>query len=103
MTSRAAWGYGLATISGDGTVLDTWYPNPRLGELPRGTDPHIAPAEFEEAIGADPRRNVHLDFVTIDIDLDAAPASTSDAYLRLHLLSHLLVAPNTIKIGRAHV
>jgi 2,3,4,5-tetrahydropyridine-2,6-dicarboxylate N-succinyltransferase len=98
MTSRAAWGYGLATISGDGTVLDTWFPEPRVGAIPSGTDPHIAPAEFEEWIGSDPRRNVRLDFVTIDIDLDAAPASTSDAYLRLHLLSHLLVQPNTINL-----
>ena len=98
MTSRSAWGYGLATISGDGTVLDTWYPDPKLGPIPKGTDPHIAPAEFEDAIGADPRRNVRIDFVTVDIDLDAAPSSTSDAYLRLHLLSHLLVAPNTINL-----
>ena len=36
--------------------------------------------------------------VTIEIDLDAAPASTSDAYLRLHLLSHRLVEPNTINL-----
>jgi 2,3,4,5-tetrahydropyridine-2,6-dicarboxylate N-succinyltransferase len=98
MTSRAAWGYGLATIAGDGTVLDTWFPSPALGSLPSGTDPHIAPAEFEQLVGADPRRNVTLDFVTVQIDLDAAPASTPDAYLRLHLLSHLLAAPNTINL-----
>ncbi len=35
---------------------------------------------------------------TVEIDLDAPPASTPDAYLRLHLLSHLLVAPNTINL-----
>jgi len=98
MTSRAAWGYGLATVSGDGTVLDTWYPEPRLGGLPSGTDPHIAPADFEQWIGPDARRNVRVDFVTLEIDLDAAPASTSDAYLRLHLLSHLLVKPNTLNL-----
>ncbi|MCU1596615.1 MAG: 2,3,4,5-tetrahydropyridine-2,6-carboxylate N-succinyltransferase [Glaciihabitans sp.] len=99
MTSRAAWGYGLATIAGDGTVLDTWFPEPKLGTLPAGTDRHIAPVEFEDQIGADPRRNVRIDFVTVEIDdLDAAPASTSDAYLRLHLLSHLLVRPNTINL-----
>ncbi|MDQ1561420.1 MAG: 2,3,4,5-tetrahydropyridine-2,6-dicarboxylate N-succinyltransferase [Actinomycetota bacterium] len=99
MTSRAAWGYGLATIAGDGTVLDTWFPEPKLGTLPAGTDRHIAPVEFEDQIGADPRRNVRIDFVTVEIDdLDAAPASTSDAYLRLHLLSHLLVQPNTINL-----
>jgi 2,3,4,5-tetrahydropyridine-2-carboxylate N-succinyltransferase len=99
MTSRAAWGYGLATIAGDGTVLDTWFPEPKLGTLSTGTDRHIAPVDFEDQIGADSRRNVRLDFVTVEIDdLDAAPASTSDAYLRLHLLSHLLVQPNTINL-----
>lgn len=98
MTSRAAWGYGLATIAGDGTVLDTWFPAPKLGELPAGTERYIAPADFEEWVGDDKRRNVRLAFVTVEIDLDAAPASTPDAYLRLHLLSHLLVAPNTINL-----
>ncbi|CAN5226395.1 2,3,4,5-tetrahydropyridine-2,6-dicarboxylate N-succinyltransferase [soil metagenome] len=95
---RAAWGYGLATVSGDGTVLDTWFPAPTLGTLPAGRDPYIAPAELEALTGADPRRNVRVDFVTMQIDLDAPIASTSDAYLRLHLLSHLLVAPNTINL-----
>jgi 2,3,4,5-tetrahydropyridine-2-carboxylate N-succinyltransferase len=98
MTSRAAWGYGLATIAGDGTVLDTWYPQPKLGAIPKGTERYIAPADFEELVGTDPRRNVRLDFVTVDIDLDVAPQSTADAYLRLHLLSHLLVQPNTINL-----
>lgn len=98
MSSRAAWGYGLATVAGNGTILDTWYPAPRLGSLPAGTDPHIAPAEFEALVGTDERRNVHLDFQTVVIDLDAEPASTPDAYLRLHLISHLLVAPNTINL-----
>ncbi|MBG6054764.1 2,3,4,5-tetrahydropyridine-2-carboxylate N-succinyltransferase [Salinibacterium sp. CAN_S4] len=98
MTSRAAWGYGLATVAGDGTVLDTWFPRPALGALPDGTDPYIAPAEFEDLESADERRNVTIDFRTVEIDLDAAPASTEDAYLRLHLLSHLLVQPNTINL-----
>lgn len=98
MTERAAWGYGLATIAGDGTVLDTWFPAPSLGSLPAGRDPHIAPAELEALVGSDSRRNVAIDFVTVEIDLDAAPASTPDAYLRLHLLSHLLARPNTINL-----
>ncbi len=98
MTERAAWGYGLATIAGDGTVLDTWFPAPSLGSLPAGRDPYIAPADLEALTGADDRRNVRIDFVTVEIDLDAAPASTPDAYLRLHLLSHLLVQPNTLNL-----
>lgn len=94
MTSPA-WGQGLATTAADGTVLDTWFPNPQLGARPHGVDPWIAPAELEALTGTDARRGVSLDFVTVDIDLDAAPTSTPDAYLRLHLLSHLLVRPNT--------
>jgi 2,3,4,5-tetrahydropyridine-2-carboxylate N-succinyltransferase len=98
MSERAAWGYGLATIASDGTVLDTWFPSPALGALPAGRDPYIAPREFEALTGDDERRNVRVEFVTVTIDLDAAPSSTSDAYLRLHLLSHLLVLPNTINL-----
>jgi 2,3,4,5-tetrahydropyridine-2-carboxylate N-succinyltransferase len=78
MTERTAWGYGLATIAADGTVLDTWFPSPALGALPAGRDPHIAPRELEVLLGADERRNVRVDFVTVTIDLDAAPDSTSD-------------------------
>jgi 2,3,4,5-tetrahydropyridine-2-carboxylate N-succinyltransferase len=98
MTERSAWGYGLATTAGDGTVLDTWFRDPALGSFPAGRDPHIAPADFSLITGTDPRRNVTIDFVTVEIDLDSAPASTPDAYLRLHLLSTLLVKPNTINL-----
>jgi 2,3,4,5-tetrahydropyridine-2-carboxylate N-succinyltransferase len=93
-----AWGYGLATIAGDGTVLDTWFPAPTLGPLPADRDRWIVPTELEEAAGPDARRNVRLEAVTVEIDLQAPPAGTSDAYLRLHLLSHLLVKPNTLNL-----
>jgi 2,3,4,5-tetrahydropyridine-2-carboxylate N-succinyltransferase len=89
---------GLATIAGDGTVLDTWFPAPTLGALPADRDRWIVPTELEEAAGPDARRNVRLEAVTVEIDLQAPPAGTSDAYLRLHLLSHLLVRPNTINL-----
>ncbi len=29
---ESAWGLGLATVTDDGTVLDVWFPEPRLGE-----------------------------------------------------------------------
>ncbi|WP_341952580.1 2,3,4,5-tetrahydropyridine-2,6-dicarboxylate N-succinyltransferase [Salinibacterium sp. TMP30] len=98
MTSRTAWGYGLATIAADGTTLDVWFPAPHLGSIPEGTDPHYAPADLEQHLGTDDRRRVAIEFVTIEIDLDAAPHNTADAYLRLHLLSHLLVEPNSINL-----
>jgi len=93
-----AWGYGLATVSADGTVLDTWYPDPVLGALPEGRERWIAPADIVDLAVADERRRVRVDIVTTEIELDSPVQSTPDAYLRLHLLSHLLVRPNTINL-----
>lgn len=96
--SRFAWAAGLATIASDGTTLDAWFPAPELGRHPVDRDPLIAPTDLEELSGRDTARGVELRFVNLEIDLDAAPASTEDAYLRLHLLSHCLVQPNTINL-----
>jgi 2,3,4,5-tetrahydropyridine-2,6-dicarboxylate N-succinyltransferase len=97
MSERSAWGYGLATVTTDGQVLDTWFPAPALG--PADTeDPYGPPAELAAAAKEDPRRGVRAQVVYVAIDLDAAPADPSDAYLRLHLLSHRLVRPNTINL-----
>ena len=96
--STFAWGDGLATIAADGTVLDTWFPSPALGRIPAGRERWIAPAEIEALAGEDERRGVRIEIVTIEIDIAAAPAGTSDAYLRLHLLSSLLAEPNTVKL-----
>ena len=97
-TPDFAWASALATTSGAGVVLDAWFPSPALGRLPEGRDPHLAPAELEAHAQPDARRNVTVDIVTLEIDLREPPASTPDAYLRLHLLSHLLVRPNTINL-----
>ena len=96
-TQRTAWGWGLATTTDAGTVLDTWYPAPALGEPPTESL-HGAPADLAALEKADPRRGVHATLVQTTIDLDAAPADTSDAYLRLHILSHRLAQPNTINL-----
>ena len=91
---RSAWGHGLATVAADGTVLDTWYPAPALGPA----DDSFVPIELRTLAERDDRRAVVVQTVTIEIDLDAPPAGTSDAYLRLHLLSHLLVRPNEVNL-----
>ncbi|GIG26077.1 2,3,4,5-tetrahydropyridine-2,6-dicarboxylate N-succinyltransferase [Cellulomonas denverensis] len=91
---RTAWGWGLATISADGTVLDTWYPEPALGAPATGT----APSHLRAAEGEDPLRAVRIELVRTVIDLDTAPADTADAYLRLHLLSHRLVRPHGLDL-----
>ena len=98
-SSSRAWGYGIATISTDtNTVLDTWYQQPQLGEPPANFDSHLIPAEMSSHEGADESRGVIRMGVTTVIDLESPPQSTSDAYLRLHLLSHCLVRPNSLNL-----
>ncbi|MFS0705371.1 2,3,4,5-tetrahydropyridine-2,6-dicarboxylate N-succinyltransferase [Cellulomonas sp. 179-A 9B4 NHS] len=91
MTDRTAWGHGLATLTDDGTTLDVWYPAPALGAPPADT---AAPDDLGAAERDDPARGVRVRVVTTVVDLDAPPTDTADAYLRLHLLSHRLVAPH---------
>ena len=93
-----AWGHGLATIASDGSVLDVWYPNPQLGEAPKTDALWVVPKQLDALVGHDARRNVDTQVVRTEIDLELEVASTADAYLRLHLLSHLLVRPNTINL-----
>ena len=96
---RIASGYGLATTA-DGVTLDTWFPRPQLGPID-DTDVEVSAAVrlLTPLTGQDMNRNVRLDVVRVEIDLDAAPANTSDAYLRLHLLSHRLVQPNDLDLS----
>ncbi len=72
-------------------MLDTWFPAPALGA--RTADDPALLADLEALAGPDADRDVVREVVTREIDLDAPPADAVDAYLRLHLLSHRLVAP----------
>jgi 2,3,4,5-tetrahydropyridine-2,6-dicarboxylate N-succinyltransferase len=103
-----AVGAGLATVTADGTVLDTWFPAPHLAiaadhaapgaggtvRLPAGQ----AQAELGGAAvlaGQDALREVEVVAVrTVIGDLAAPPADAHDVWLRLHLLSHRLIRPN---------
>ena len=102
--ARHAWGFGLATqvrtVEGPDReptvrVLDAWFPSPHLG---RRDVAELPPYELAALTGPDDARGVSTHVVAIEIDLDEAPAGPEDAYLRLHLLSHRLVRPNTINL-----
>jgi 2,3,4,5-tetrahydropyridine-2-carboxylate N-succinyltransferase len=93
-----AWGHGLATIAADGSVLDVWYPNPTLGEAPKSDALWVVPKELDAQVRKDERRNVSVQVVRTEIDLTTPVTSTADAYLRLQLLSKLIVKPNTINL-----
>ncbi len=86
-----AFGFGVATIAANGDVLDTWYISLGLGR-PTGKP------DRSEFLKADPLRGITKREVDLEIDIDAAPKSASDAYLRLHLLSHRFVKPHGINL-----
>ncbi|MEU6411894.1 2,3,4,5-tetrahydropyridine-2,6-dicarboxylate N-succinyltransferase [Microbispora sp. NPDC046933] len=102
-TTSGAYGIGLATIAADGTVLDTWFPFPALGEPPAVGTETIAGEELGEGmaelVGPDAARGVEVVAVRTGIaDLSAPPVDAHDVYLRLHLLSHRLVRPRALSL-----
>jgi 2,3,4,5-tetrahydropyridine-2-carboxylate N-succinyltransferase len=89
LRSGPAAGTGLATVTPDGVVLDTWYPAPVLDD-----DAPDVP-ELEKLAGEDADRGVRTTVVRTRIaSLAEAPVDAADVYLRLHLLSHRLVRPH---------
>jgi 2,3,4,5-tetrahydropyridine-2-carboxylate N-succinyltransferase len=76
-------------------ALCYYFSDPQLGE-PDGAEeaePDVRD-EYEDAIRAVCVRSR----VRVTADLDAPPADVADAYLRLHLLSHRLVRPNSVNL-----
>ena len=96
MTSAIA--RGIATVTHDGTVLDVWFPAPKLGEpvSHNGTERlEEADARFAHLVGPDEDRGVARVAVETSIaDLSAPAIDAYDVYLRLHLLSHRLIQPH---------
>ena len=89
MSQQIASGHGLATLSLSGAVLDTWFPEPALGNLSAQVLPFLS-----ALAGVDEIRGVKREVVSLEIDFNKAPESVSDAYLRLHLLSHRVIKPH---------
>ncbi|MGY1772716.1 2,3,4,5-tetrahydropyridine-2,6-dicarboxylate N-succinyltransferase [Blastococcus sp. SYSU D00813] len=102
---RSAVAAGLATVTRSGTVLDVWYPEPRLGSsdgAANGTQ-KLGALELSGELGpdygglvrTDDARGVEVVAVrTVIADLSAPPVDTYDVWLRLHLLSHRLIRPH---------
>lgn len=98
--TRSAWAHGIATTDVEGTVLDVRYPDPALGEVPASAAGlNGVPAGLAPLAVADPARGTTASVVTTEVDLDADPSDAADAWLRLHLLSHRLVAPGEVALG----
>ncbi|OBI73268.1 2,3,4,5-tetrahydropyridine-2,6-dicarboxylate N-succinyltransferase [Mycobacterium asiaticum] len=102
MTGAA--GIGLATLASDGSVLDTWFPEPELTDSGTTATTRLAlsdlPAELAALVGRDDDRSTETIAVrTVIGDLADQATDAHDAYLRLHLLSHRLVAPHGLNAG----
>jgi len=87
MTS--AYGYGIATVTNSGLVLDVKYKNLGLGKLTDAKAPDLS-----ALLKADEIRGVKREAVSREIDLATPPKDIADAYLRLHLLSHRIIKPH---------
>ena len=91
-----AWGFGLATLDSAGNVLDVWFPSPELGEPPADAS---EPEQLTALAGKDDARDVVREVVKVVVDdLSAAPASTQDVWLRLHLISTRQCVPHSISM-----
>jgi 2,3,4,5-tetrahydropyridine-2-carboxylate N-succinyltransferase len=102
--TRAAWGAGLTTETPDGVTLDAWYRWIGWGEY--GSDEMAADHPgLDEQLGMRERRDdvrgVVVRPIRLTVDVDEAPTSAADVYLRLHLLSHRLAAPRTVDLTGA--
>jgi 2,3,4,5-tetrahydropyridine-2,6-dicarboxylate N-succinyltransferase len=93
-----ASGLGLATFADDGTVLDAWFPEPRLGDPSEDSDRR---KRLQALAGRDDVRRVTREVRTVTAALQEAATTAEDMWLRLHLLSHRLVRPHTIVMDGA--
>ncbi|HWS38183.1 MAG TPA: 2,3,4,5-tetrahydropyridine-2,6-dicarboxylate N-succinyltransferase [Actinoplanes sp.] len=96
ISTSPAWGIGLATVTAEGQVLDTWYPAGHLGLGEEPADLPVLPAGL-----TGPKLLPGLSTVevrTVIKSLADPIADASEAYLRLHLLSHRLVRPNELNL-----
>src|SRR4051812_7552048 len=107
--TTGANGVGLATLTADGTVLDTWYPAPSLSGADQGETgtqqlgvlelEGLLGTEYGDLVRTDEARGVQVVGVATTIaDLAAPPVDAHDVYLRLHLLSARLVQPRSINL-----
>jgi len=105
--TTGAQAVGLATITDDGTVLDTWFPHPKLDDNAVPGTKHLSEQEAADELGAgvsaligpDDDRAVEVVAVRTGLtDLAEPPADAYDVYLRLHLLSARLVQPHGLNL-----
>lgn len=120
-TELFAFGLGHASRSNAGNILDTWFPAPLLHlgealskailevtaegvtELNKAQASELSKVladagQTEAATHAQALADTDIPVTSVALLSDAPIASTPEAYLKLHLLSHRLCLPNTLNL-----
>ena len=94
ISHQTAYGFGVATQTKSGQILDCSFHALGLGSAPG--DNHNK--EFESQLGEDQIRNLSKIGVELSIELAEKPKDATDVFLRLHLISHRLVKPHGLNL-----
>ena len=94
ISQQTAYGFGVATQTKSGQILDCTFHTLGLGSAPAKNLAN----EFKSQLGEDQIRNLSKIAVELSIDLAEKPKDASDVFLRLHLISHRLVKPHGLNL-----
>ena len=93
-SQQTAYGFGVATQTKSGQILDCTFHTLGLGSAPANNLEN----EFKSQLGEDSIRNLNKVAVELNIDLAEKPKNANDVFLRLHLISHRLVKPHGLNL-----
>ena len=93
-SQQTAYGFGVATQTKSGQILDCTFHTLGLGSAPTNNLAN----EFKSQLGEDQIRNLSKIAVELSIDLAEKPKDATDVFLRLHLISHRLVKPHGLNL-----
>jgi len=94
ISHQTAYGFGVATQTKSGQILDCSFHALGLGSAPSNNHNK----EFESQLGEDQIRNLSKIAVELSIELAEKPKDATDVFLRLHLISHRLVKPHGLNL-----
>ena len=93
-SQQTAYGFGVATQTKSGQILDCTFHTLGLGSAPTNNLAN----EFKLQLGEDQIRNLSKNAVELSIDVVEKPKDATDVFLRLHLISHRLVKPHGLNL-----
>jgi 2,3,4,5-tetrahydropyridine-2-carboxylate N-succinyltransferase len=93
-SQNTAYGFGVATQTQSGQILECTFYTLGLGSAPVNNIDN----NLKSLLGDDQLRKVKKVAIEVKIDLTQKPIDVADAYLRLQLLSHRLIKPHGLNL-----